>query len=696
MVLCVISIFISAAGCNEKKSGIDESSSVDYRVSINDPSSGSVLVTMTLRQKDEKRITLLQKCNAVEFQILDIAAKDEDGTPLPCSRLSGGRLEAAMGKRGSAVITYTVRPGGMGRHGHQGNVSRDFAIFDGRVFLFPEKSGTFKKASVSFSCPQGWQVVSPFKKSGDFYDPSSYGNELSFLAVEKSLMAFGRFHRETRTICGVEMQVFTYERWERTYRHQISDKAFRLFAYFQHLFKIPIASPYVACFVPEAADGGSVYGAVWSNGQGYEMPVESPYKWELFAHRLAHVVNEYEPYGMDFKNLDDTWLFEGWATYIEIVASADSRIIDGTAAWERLYREYLNKTALDPEKYDIPIAKQYLVKDPTVIEYLHYTKAPLVALALDFRIRLMTRNEKNLNGFMTFLFKKYGGHRGKIDLAGDLAAYTGEDCASFLTMNVQAPGILVPCWKLVPAATASRGKPLGTIAAMPVYEDDLYRYLKIRGKSLEGIEQAKQQLIKDRLIDNEMKKEGIDLTADYGETFLSRLSDDSWDLLQEKKREVFRELLEQRFFKEKMEASRLPEVKLPLLEKWQTDVERSNKSQDMKNRFIDGIFLGTIRDIAIIKDQREIFHQSESLEVVVKWKKQDDCLALFELFDPLGKRTYRKEQKVKARWVYSWITLPSRKKNTTGVWTLTVKINGELDARESFLVLPDGRYPSKG
>ena len=55
--------------------------------------------------------------------------------------------------------------------------------------------------------------------------------------------------------------------------------------------------------------------------------------WQLLAHRLGHSINKYPPNGMSIRDRDDKWFKEGFASYIEVIATAATGAASDEGYW---------------------------------------------------------------------------------------------------------------------------------------------------------------------------------------------------------------------------------------------------------------------------------------------------------------------------------------------------------------------------
>jgi len=190
------------------------------------------------------------------------------------------------------------------------------------------------------------------------------------------------------------------------------------------------------------ASGVAVMGGASVGGTCFDHAVEHWRKWQLLAHRIAHVFNEYRPTGFTVADDADRWFIEGWASYVEIEATAAIGIEDGTRAWSRLHDDYFAPWRAQNPEFDIPLADEPRVKPGNATEFLHYMKAPLVVKMLERELR--ARSGRGMEGFMRDVAARHGRHRSPVPLREALQRYAGASFDDFWTQRVDATGSVAP------------------------------------------------------------------------------------------------------------------------------------------------------------------------------------------------------------------------------------------------------------
>ncbi|MEW6295400.1 MAG: hypothetical protein AB1467_03850 [Candidatus Diapherotrites archaeon] len=320
------------------------------------------------------------------------------------------------------TISYSVQPGTYGRHGHRGYLDKNFGLVSaGQLFLLP-KTKQDAEIRISFNVPGDWQVITPWQKKEGFYAP-----ELLSASIEDSMnntvIAFGQFTQKSRIINDFNVTVFSFSRWPEEHKQLISENAFKLFSYQSSLFGAKHESSFFAVFAPFAEDGGKIFGALWSNGLGFEMPYSTERNWELYSHRIHHVFNSYEPFGMKEEG-KSRWFTEATASYYEIKSLSSLGFYDFNAGMKELYQQFKAEQSL----FSGSILSEDYNKHYSELEFLHYRKAPIVAFLLN--------KEINLDEFMKFLYKKYGGTGNSFNVKKELGEFSGKSFDEFFSKYV--------------------------------------------------------------------------------------------------------------------------------------------------------------------------------------------------------------------------------------------------------------------
>jgi hypothetical protein len=416
----------------------------EITVDLSQPQQGTAIVEMVLYQHQGERLFFRKMAPKSEIQFTDLEIATPTGQALKF-RTQGKkvRLLKSIDSQTPLHLRYTVQPGGIGRHGHQGYISEDFASFDGRIFLMPSNMAALKNIRIRFRVPPAWQIITPHRQQQDWYYVDQFSKHLASKALLKSCLAFGQFDEHKQKFGNTEVGVYSFSKWADAHKKTITNKSVRMYQYFFEQFGFDPGVPFVIVWTPRSKQNQKIWSAVWSNGMCYEMPIDNVRNWELFAHRVAHPMHEYQPTGMSIRDQADHWFLEGWASYIEMIATTETGIVSKSERWDGLFREYLKTQHTSPD-HDWPLIHEYKAKGKST-RFIHYIKSPLVMKMLDYHLRQNTG--KNLEQFMKYAYGKYGNFQGNFPFLEELERFTGYSLQPFWNKMVRQPGIVIPVWR---------------------------------------------------------------------------------------------------------------------------------------------------------------------------------------------------------------------------------------------------------
>ncbi len=375
-----------------------------------------------------------------EFTWTDVAFEGADG-PLTATYEAPFWSIDPIPESGPITVRYRVKPGGAGRHGHQGWVAVDWAAFDGRILFYPQTRRSIRTARYRLITPDGWTTLhpmTPVEDDGEWLQLHDHRYLEKMLAA--TCMATGTYEVRSRTFGETEVRVGAPSTWPEPHREVLFDKSFAMFDWFNGQLGYDRRAPFAIGWLPNG-EKGKVFGGASVNGACYEHPQERARNWLLLGHRIGHPMNKYAPSGMTLRDDRDHWFMEGWASYIEVVAAARSGALPDERHWNVLWRRHLSELRRDPE-LDVPLARES--ESPEASEYLHYTKGPLVVKHL--ADLLQTRSGVTLEAFMRAMWEKYGFHRQPFPLREEIEQFTGDDYDDFWAVFVDQAGAPFPTW----------------------------------------------------------------------------------------------------------------------------------------------------------------------------------------------------------------------------------------------------------
>lgn len=422
---------------------------IDARFSVSvDLAGGVAEVDGELRNLRHPVLVLWLLADAEQMAMTHLEAFTEEGDSKWL--LGWGRWRVLFpGLADTVRLRYDAHLGVTGRHGYQGRIEPDFALMPTRLLMWlPSPYWAVEQVHLQIHPPPGQEVLCAWPRDDDGWYAARVADLRPLYPVMKSAVAVGHFTVESFIAGGQEIRIATHRRLGPELGGQIQQRALAIFAHMQELLGFELQTPYLNIFVPAASDGGRIFGASWSLGHAYEMKADDLRGWELFSHRIGHVFNRDAPYGLEHGRLADRWFYEGLASWIEIPLTVATGIADDDGRFGPLFRRYWRTREKMGAKYDRPPDEDWRATDSDVIEWLHYTKYPLLLVMLDYELRGATGDPKNgVEGLFARLYQRYGNHAEPIpDLRPELEAFAGRDLGWFFERYVESDWPVLPLW----------------------------------------------------------------------------------------------------------------------------------------------------------------------------------------------------------------------------------------------------------
>jgi predicted metalloprotease with PDZ domain len=484
-----------------------------YTIAVRNPRSGRIEVTAEIRNHSKPILRLKRQAGPKHMRIHNFRALTEDGELL-VDRWYGPTRVVFTGFRDKVILKYEIKPGGIGRHGHQGALYEHGGIVAGRILFFlPRSDADLKDLLVCFEMPPGWRAVHAWEpRDAQWFDPRVQGGYLKD-SLDASTLGFGRWHSVASDVGGNRFEVHAWDGWPPAFKERVAERAVRVFRVLQELFHFKFPSKFVAVFVPRAPDRQGIIAGYWSNGLGNEMD-DTERNWALYAHRILHVLNRDHPYGTHLKRhpryLDwenpVNWFNEGVASFFEIWATVKAGIADTDGRFNNLWEDYLRKHT-GSGKFMVPVAKEHENRDEDVTEYLHYYKAPILTQNLDYWLRRKSGGTKDLAGFISSVYPRYANHQSALPFYEELVKYAGFDLAWFFDKYAVDDDILLPLWNDVFVRYGSGPREVvATVNGEAVLADDAHR----RHAPAGGAEPHRQRLIGEKVLEQELRARKVE------------------------------------------------------------------------------------------------------------------------------------------------------------------------------------------
>lgn len=495
-----------------------------YTVTVRAPRSGRIHVRAEISNHSKPLLRLRRQAGPEHMRIFNFRATTADGKLLT-DRWHGPTRVIYTGFRDKVFLDYEIKPGGMGRHGHQGMLQEAGGIVAGRVLFFlPRDDKDLRDYLVRFQTPASWSAVSPWEPragetkpeateptlvSTQWLDPKLEGAPLAH-SLDSSTLGFGRWYSQRRNIGGTRFEVHVSDAFPPAVKQRVAGRAVRIFEVLQALFRFQFPSKFVTAFVPRGPDGKGIIAGYWSNGMGNEMD-DSDRTWALYAHRILHVINRDHPYGMhlaqhpDYLRWDNpvNWINEGMASFFEVWATLKAGVVTSDYRNNALWEDYIKKHT-EGSKFLVPLAREHLNRDEDVTEYLHYYKAPLFTQNLDWWLRKQSGGQKDLAGFISSVYPRYEKHKAAMDFYGELEKYAGQTLKWFWDKYAVADDILLPLWDDVfQKYGQGQERVIGQVNGQPLLADAAYQRV---ASNMQAASAARRRLVREKLLELELRK----------------------------------------------------------------------------------------------------------------------------------------------------------------------------------------------
>ncbi len=300
------------------------------------------------------------------------------------------------------TLHYTIQPGYLAKHGHQGYIDKNYCLLAGEQFFILPAAGRASRTQINFVAPENWQTFLPPIVDSNYEvtqnkiittDTSWTG----FYQLVKNCYIFGKFSASWDQFHSLNF-IFS-KTISDSIQKKVQNLTTELIQFFNQRFQQHL-SHYRFCFTDVASDSEKIMGGVGPFSMGFTFSPAEKRDWQLLSHRLFHVYFDRFIGIKSFHLPPDLWFLEGMATFYEILAPGNLNLNEfGIKSYtpdeefSQLYRRYLYFRIKDPELFRInPTEKIHLLSGQT--EFLHYTQAPLLMLAIQTQF---ARNRTQMN-----------------------------------------------------------------------------------------------------------------------------------------------------------------------------------------------------------------------------------------------------------------------------------------------------------
>ncbi|MDZ5253393.1 hypothetical protein [Clostridium sp. LIBA-8841] len=385
------------------------------------------------------------------------------------------------------ILEYDVLIGGLGKHGKGGELSSDLITFMGeQILLLPVEMLTMNDNSkfngtieidfskfveilnfesfkekylennnlLEFNKLNEVKHIIPFKEE-NFRSRCKNATWSDLYEIMKSSYTFGYFEKiDFKESYG---NISIYNNIENTFLSEDETKKEKLIRnikgvcdYYFNLFKINSFNKKdinIALLRKSKKENPYILGGSGKNIISATFDMDNKRDWQLLSHRLFHAFMDHVLKSRDYHLPPNLWLTEGLATYYENLALEtleedlkESLEISFKNEMASLYTRYLYMTLKEPSRFRVIPMEEASIRSHGKIEFLHYTKAPLMI----FYIEELGIKEGENNKIINYLVDN---KKEKFSMQNLFYRLLGEQCNAFASNYLFGNG-LIPLWNL--------------------------------------------------------------------------------------------------------------------------------------------------------------------------------------------------------------------------------------------------------
>ncbi|MDK0629630.1 hypothetical protein P5E75_06125 [Clostridium perfringens] len=308
------------------------------------------------------------------------------------------------------ILEYEVLIGSLGKHGKGGEIGEDLISFMGeQILLLPVEMLTmsddlklncsleidFTKLIEELNSEEDYKSIIPFKEN-EFKSKCIGGTWSDLYEIMKSSYTFGFF--EEVVLKKEYGEVHLYSSIENTFLNDSSNEELvrnikSICDYYYDLFKIDFLNKKdlnIVLLRKSKNENSYILGGSGKNFISATFDMNKKRDWQLLSHRIFHSFMDHVLKSRVYHLPPNLWLTEGLATYYENLAleSLEEELkerldIKFKKEMAILYTRYLYMTLKEPSRFRIIPMEEGSIKSHGKIEFLHYTKAPLLVYFIE-------------------------------------------------------------------------------------------------------------------------------------------------------------------------------------------------------------------------------------------------------------------------------------------------------------------------
>ena len=369
------------------------------------------------------------------------------------------------------ILEYEVLIGNLGKHGKGGEIEEDLISFMGeQILLLPVEMLTMSD-DLKLNCileidftdlieeikskvysENDYKSIIPFKEN-DFNSKCVGGAWSDLYEIMKSSYTFGFF--EEIVLKKEYGEVHLYSSIENTFLNDSSKEELvrnikSICDYYYDLFKIDSLNKKdlnIVLLRKSKKENSYILGGSGKNVISATFDMNKKRDWQLLSHRIFHSFMDHVLKSRVYHLPPNLWLTEGLATYYENLAlesleeGLKERLdIKFKKEMANLYTRYLYMTLKEPSRFRIIPMEEGSIRSHGKIEFLHYTKAPLLV----YFIESLKNSCGNKNEIIEYLIHNKEKNFSMQNLFYNLLGF---QCDSFASKYLFGNSI-IPLWNL--------------------------------------------------------------------------------------------------------------------------------------------------------------------------------------------------------------------------------------------------------
>ncbi len=369
------------------------------------------------------------------------------------------------------ILEYEALVGSLGKHGNGGEIAEDLISFMGeQILLLPVEMLTMNddlklncRLEIDFTklieelnsevySKKDYKSIIPFKES-DFKSKCVDVTWSNIYEIMKSSYTFGFF--EEIVLKENYGEVHLYSNIEISFlndsiKGDIVRNIKYICDYYYNLFKIDSLNKKdlnIVLLRKSKKKNSYILGGSGKNVISATFDINKKRDWQLLSHRIFHAFMDDSLKSRVYHLPPNLWLTEGLATYYENLAlqSLENGIKEKLAInfkkeMANLYTRYLYMTLKEPSRFRIIPMEEGSIGSHGKIEFLHYTKAPL----LIYFIENLKNSCSNKNEIIQYLINNKDKSFSMQSLFYNLLGF---QCDSFASKYLFGNSI-IPLWNL--------------------------------------------------------------------------------------------------------------------------------------------------------------------------------------------------------------------------------------------------------